>query len=165
MNFFSFSRETVTPTSAAATESLCPQNDEVEHPRESTAAAHPADLSVRGGRREEPSNRASLSSLSASEYELEALQEHEKRQSRCYSEWCNALSTEIKSFRGTDTRTSTLPESANTHMRVLPLELWELIIEFVADGTDDDSFQSLGDLRNCALTCRVGLILESGDIL
>jgi hypothetical protein len=37
----------------------------------------------------------------------------------------------------------------------LPTELWELIFSFLAVNPDDDSYQPLGDLFNCILTCRV----------
>ena len=37
----------------------------------------------------------------------------------------------------------------------LPVELWDIIFKFVVPHSDDDSYQSLGPLFNCALTCRV----------
>jgi hypothetical protein len=37
----------------------------------------------------------------------------------------------------------------------LPVELWELIFSFLAVNADDDSYQPLGDLFSCILTCRV----------
>ena len=37
----------------------------------------------------------------------------------------------------------------------LPVELWDIIFKFVVPHSDDDSYQSLGSLFNCALTCRV----------
>jgi len=37
----------------------------------------------------------------------------------------------------------------------LPVELWQLIFNFLALDIDDDSYQPVGDLFSCALTCRV----------
>lgn len=37
----------------------------------------------------------------------------------------------------------------------LPVELWELILGFLAMDIDDDSYQPVGDLFSCALTCQV----------
>lgn len=43
---------------------------------------------------------------------------------------------------------------ADAHMN-LPVELLELIFNFLGTNADDDSYQPLGDLFNCALTCRL----------
>lgn len=95
------------------------------------------------------------------DYEPEISHERENIQPRGYSERFGALNINMHKIKETGAQECTTTALSETRLRpklkTLPTEIWDLIIGFVAKEIDDDSYQTLGDLRSCVLTCQVCL--------
>ncbi|KAF8253738.1 hypothetical protein K440DRAFT_142032 [Wilcoxina mikolae CBS 423.85] len=98
------------------------------------------------------------STLKPFEYEYEKLQEQERSRrnsGQSSSIDVDAVNHVLEFTRSDDASGASTKSMPKAGPMDLPVELWDIIFSFVAPYADDDSYQKLGNLFSCALTCRV----------
>jgi len=98
------------------------------------------------------------STLKPFEYEYEKLQEQERsRRNSGHSSSIDVdTASHVPEFTVGDAASGASKKSTpRAGPMDLPVELWDIIFCFVVPNADDDSYQRLGNLFSCALTCRV----------